>query len=250
MGVRCLHPFGLPARSPSALQRFHHSTPASLHRVPGGAGSPASTVLSGAATPGRPSRRTSFPSFGGTSHCTWLETTGPPTFLGDLDCAFALLSDPGRSVRIRPGRRLRRFRASLSVALSFGRGCLTSSSMPPTTSLQCDGTSPAQTTTKAPALRLSRLNHTASALAVYASQWWIAPPPRKTRFWLPGQALPDGLGYPKGPGERFQSHRLRLHDLIPLSQASWRKVRLVILLGGDDGVAPFEGGVPAWRPCR
>ena len=36
--------------------------------------------------------------------------------------------------------------------------------------IQCVGAAPAVSTTKAPALVLSRLNHTASALAVYASQ--------------------------------------------------------------------------------
>ena len=40
-----------------------------------------------------------------------------------------------------------------------------------------------------------------------------------------GQALPDGIGYPQGSNERFQSH---LQHLIPLSQTSWRKVRLVL----------------------
>ena len=67
-----------------------------------------------------------------------VETTGPLTFLGNPDCALALLFDPGRLVRTRP--------------------------------LRCNDAAPAMSTTKAPALWLSRLNHTASALAVYAPQ--------------------------------------------------------------------------------
>ena len=67
-----------------------------------------------------------------------VETTGPPTFLGNPDCAYALLFDPGRTVRIRP--------------------------------IRCNGTAPAQSKTRAPTKPISGLNHTASALAVYASQ--------------------------------------------------------------------------------
>jgi hypothetical protein len=49
---------------------------------------------------------------------------------------------------------------------------------------------------------ISGLNHTASALAVYASP---GGSPHKTQDSLPGtgQALPDGIGYPQGPYERF-----------------------------------------------
>jgi len=72
---------------------------------------------------------------------------------------------------------------------------------------------PAMTTTKAPTrFQLSRLNRTASGLAVYASSGVL---PRKTQNSLPaaGQALPDGLGYPQGCYERF------LMLLILLSRA-------------------------------
>ena len=85
-----------------------------------------------ATTPCRSSHRTSFPSFGGTADgrlrfrfhrrqatnaCdaglighpvrppipgVRAETTGPPTFLGNPDCAYALLSDPGRTDHTRP----------------------------------------------------------------------------------------------------------------------------------------------------
>jgi hypothetical protein len=51
-------------------------------------------------------------------------------------------------------------------------------------------------------IQLSRLNRTASGLAVYASSGVL---PRKTQNSLPaaGQALPDGIGYPQGCYERF-----------------------------------------------
>ena len=67
-----------------------------------------------------------------------------------------------------------------------------------------------------PRVVLSRLNSTALALAVYASQWSLLAP---TQDSLPaaGQALPGGIGYPQGSYERFQT------VVILLSQASWRK---------------------------
>ena len=100
-----------------------------------------------------------------------VETPGSPTFLGNPNCAFALLSDPGGTERIRP--------------------------------LQCAGTAPVLTTTKAPTLQLSRLNHTASALAVYASQWRVTPPPRKTRFRPLAKLFRTGF-FPQGSTERFR----------------------------------------------
>ena len=53
---------------------------------------------------------------------------------------------------------------------------------------------------------ISRLNHRAFDLAVYASQW---KSPATTQDSLPaaGPALPDGIGYPLGSNERF--HILR-----------------------------------------
>src|ERR1700722_5700022 len=70
--------------------------------------------------------------------------------------------------------------------------------------IQCADMAPAMSTTKAPTIiQLSRLNHTASGLAVYASPGgW----PHKTQNSLPAarQALPGGIGYPQGCAERFQ----------------------------------------------
>ena len=42
------------------------------------------------------------------------------------------------------------------------------------------------------------------------------PPPTQNSLPAAGQALPDGIGYPQGPDERFQTCVLRI---IPLSQA-------------------------------
>ena len=51
-------------------------------------------------------------------------------------------------------------------------------------------------------LSISRLNNTALALPVYASQRRVAPSSRKTRFWR-SPTLPGGVGYPLGSGTRF-----------------------------------------------
>ena len=96
---------------------------------------------------------------------------GPPRFPDNLVCPFALFSDPGRTTRSRP--------------------------------LRYVGTAPAMSTTKAPTIiQLSRLNRTASGLAVYASSSASRHP---TQNSLPaaGQAVPGGLGYPQGCAERF-----------------------------------------------
>src|SRR5262249_52920199 len=54
-----------------------------------------------------------------------------------------------------------------------------------------------------PRVILSRLNGTALALAVYASQWPSLTP---TQDSLPAacQALPGGIGYPQGSNERVE----------------------------------------------
>ena len=56
--------------------------------------------------------------------------------------------------------------------------------------MQCVGAAPAMSTAKAPAKQLSRLNHTASALAVYASQ--AGSPRRHAR--LASGCWPDSSG--------------------------------------------------------
>src|SRR5262249_45916483 len=82
--------------------------------------------------------------------------------------------------------------------------------------VRCAGTAPAMSTTKAPTtIHLSGLNGTAWGLAVYASSGRL-PGPTPNSLPGAGQALPDGIGYPQGSSERFQSCVLHL---IPLSQA-------------------------------
>jgi len=88
-------------------------------------------------------------------------------------------------------------------------------------------TAPAATTAKARHIKsLSGLHHTASALAVYASQC-RSPDPTQDSLPAVGQTLPDGIDYPKGSNERFQTH---LMCVILLSQAS-------VAQGGPDGFA-------------
>jgi hypothetical protein len=193
-------PPGFPPTGPSLDARFPPQGPR-------GPGSPASSVLSGAATPDRPSRRTSLPSFGGTPHGTLAslprrgvqrrrpgvsavplrlplpdsggETTGPPMFLRNLDCAFALLCDPGRIVHPGPGEFsfIGRRRGPRS---NHDEG-------------SCIATFEAQSHSFS--TRCLRL-----AVADYSAT---------TQDSLPaaGLALPDGLGYPQGSNERFQSLR-------------------------------------------
>ena len=88
--------------------------------------------------------------------------------------------------------------------------------------IQCADMAPAMSTTKAPTIiQLSRLNHTASGLAVYASPGVL---PHKTQNSLPAarQALPGGIGYPQGCAERFQCLKhLLLSGALPGARTSW-----------------------------
>src|SRR5258707_7130470 len=98
------------------------------------------------------------------------------------------------------------------------------------------GLAPAMTTTKAPTRsQLSRLNRTASGLAVYASSRAL---PHATQSSLPaaGQALPDGIGYPQGCYERF------LMLLILLSRA--------FLAQGHPGLGTLGGTLGTLGPGR
>jgi len=76
-----------------------------------------------------------------------------------------------------------------------------------------------------PRVVLSRLNHTASALAVYAS-----PRPSRdgTQDSLPaaGYALPGGIGYPQDCDERFPKTTASL--LPPFPSLAWRNGTLHI----------------------
>ena len=167
----------------------------------------------GAMTSCRPSRRTSFPSLGGTTAFT-------------------------RSFRSRGGRVRRRRAWSWSPGISgreFVRGDDRISQVPgepPLCScpalrprqdrrirpLRCRSVAPAMRTAKAPDDEVFRGSIT--RLSDWLSTLRRAGCPATTQDSLPaaGQALPDGL-YPQGSIERFQMCFLHL---ILLSQASWR----------------------------
>ena len=115
-----------------------------------------------------------------------METTSSPRFLG-----HPLRICP--ALRPRPGCHAKPFRHSSAA--------------------------PADLTTKAPAIKfLSRLNHTASAVAVYASP---GGRPRQTQDSLPAAdyALPGGIGYPQGGYERFL---MLVSHLPPPPGLAWR----------------------------
>ena len=71
---------------------------------------------------------------------------------------------------------------------------------------------------------LSRLNSTAFALAVYASQ---AGCPGTTQDSLPaaGQALPGGVRYPQGSNERFPRYNLFLLSQDRSYAVAWQGVQ-------------------------
>ena len=160
------HEFGVQCLRHVSLQRFPDSTPASLHRVPSGGVSLLPRYYQALRLPIAPPAALRFPSLGGTIHartvCSprWsvphrgargfcsprryppgdlsrMETIGPPTFLGNPLCRCPAL----RPRQDRPHQAIR-----------------------------CDDAAPARTKTKAPTKPISGLNHTAWALAVYASQ--------------------------------------------------------------------------------
>ncbi len=193
--------------------------PASLHRVLTGRVPLLRRYYQDATTPCRSSRRTSFPSFGGTadgrlrfrSHrrqatntcdaghidhpvCPHVpgfraETTGPPTFLGNP--IVPMPCSPTPAGPITPGHS------------------------------RCVGTAPVHTTTKAPAgISLEAQSHGLGTRCLRFAGW-ITPPPRKTRFRLLAKLYRTGLlpvGFQRKVSERSTW-------LILPSQASWRKVR-------------------------
>jgi hypothetical protein len=199
------HGYVSEAQSPrrSSSQRFRNPTPPSLHRVSAGSDVPASSVLRGATTPGRPFRRASF-SFAwryhpytlfSFSHRRGVTRRGPGDFAlrrrglpirllstGDdrvshvprePSCAYALFFDPGRTVEIRP--------------------------------LRSDGSVPVQSTTRTPTNShfrgsIARPQHSLSTLRRTDRS-------ATTQDSLPatGQFYRTGFQYPQGSSERFQS---------------------------------------------
>ena len=164
-----------------------------------GLSSPASTVLRVAATSCRPSRRTSFPSLGGTkaalvvslpprpsaadaglelvTRCLrpgiTVETTGSPTFLGNPRVPMPVLFDPGRTDRTRPLAVRRR-----GPCLSHHKGSSTRG-------------------------HFGAQSHDFSTRCLrFAGR--VTPPPRKTRFRLLAKLYRTGLATRRVPTKGFE----------------------------------------------
>ena len=182
---------------------------ASLHWLRPGHRSPVSPVVSRRYDALPPSRRTSFPSLGGTSDALtdfapWRASAPPgpgvrnpvspagnsprskqgsPKFLGNPDCPSAhVLSDAGGTACTRP--------------------------------LQCSSVALGHRKAKAPAKGLSTLNSMAFGLAVYASQCGL--PQHHARLASGRWSGATGRAFhPQGSYERFQICFLTLHPPFP-----------------------------------
>ena len=113
----------------------------------------------------RPSRRASFPSLGDTTPALVFRPHAAERCRGRVSWSWS----PGTS-----GRELVSGNGRISYVPGEPQLCSCPVLRPRRDRrirpLQCAGAAPAVSTTKAPTFVLSRLNHTASALAVYASQ--------------------------------------------------------------------------------
>jgi hypothetical protein len=169
-----------------------------------------------ATTSCRPSRRTSFPSLGGTSVALVVfaprrtsapprpgvghpvspagnlprRRAGSPKFLGNLHCPFArVLTDAGRTAHTRP--------------------------------LRCSSVAPGPPSAEAPTIGLSTLNSTAFGLAVYALQGGLLRPHAR----LASGCWSGSTGWafhPQDSGERFQDCVLTSLSSSPkLCLAQW-----------------------------
>ena len=163
--------------------------PPSLHGVPRD-GSPASSVLWRCYDTLNPSRRASFPSLGGTAIAS---ATSLPQGAGAL-CLWAWANwSPGVQPGVDRGD-LRALPGSWADPLVYMPWANTPGdprrqAIPAPRMLPSD-----RPTTSAPrSCSLSRLITTACTLAVYASECWVTPTPRKTRFrWV---ASPCRVGF-------------------------------------------------------
>jgi hypothetical protein len=193
----------MPPASGLAVRRVFPS----LHGVPTDRSSPASSVLWGGATPAHTSRRTRLPSHGDTTH--WLAGSLPsPANRGD---------GPGVVRPVSPAGNLRGCSRSLTFLGNPVVRVLCSSTPvgPADQAIQPADAAPASSQGEGSSqLRISRLNRTASALAVYASQ--AGSPPHHARLASGRRpALPDGIGYPQDSIERFQVCVLHVHPPFP-----------------------------------
>ena len=182
---------------------------ASLHWVLR-ASSPASTVLSSATTSYRPSRRTSFPSLGGTSVALVGSLLDGRVHSRGLELVtrFSVRDLPRRRQDLpsswgTPIVRLHMFQADAG-RIAYTRP------------LRCCSVALGDSKAKAPTRGLSTLNSMAFKLVVYASQDRL--PCRHARLTSSCWSSSTGRAFhPQGSDERFQSCKLHL---ILLSQAS------------------------------
>jgi hypothetical protein len=187
--------------------------PVSLHGVPVGPVPPLLRYDQDATTSCLPSRRTSFPSLGGTTvassvRSTWLEVPKPrargvSAIAGHPQVALHAVEKTGSPKFLRDPNHL------FAHALRLRRN------RPVTRQYRHGGMAPAKGTTKASTMELSKLNNMASRLAVYASRCGL--PRHDARLasgcWLDSTAWDS---HPQGLKERFQ---LLIHLRILLSQA-------------------------------
>src|SRR3990172_2462232 len=162
---------------------------------------PASSVLSGATTPHRPSRRTSFPSLGGTIHARTVRSprwSVPHRGAGGF-CSPRryppgdLISDGNDRASHVPGEPAVSMPCSSTPAGSSAPGLSGATTRPPLE----------------PRRRLPRSQFRGSITRPGHSLSTLRRMDRSTTTQdsLPatGQVLPDGIGYPLGSNERFQS---------------------------------------------
>ena len=230
---------GLVVRHRSS-QTVRNPAPPSLHGVPR-VGSPASTVLRGAPTPCRPSRRTSLPSLGGTA----LALAGslpwrPSAAAAGLELGHPVTPPGSRAETAGPPR----FLGNPAVHMP----CSSTPAGPPRQAIA------------APRCCLPLLNNVGShdTLAFGAQSHglftrclrFVVASPAATQDSLPaaGQALPGGIGYPLGSFARFQSS---LHLVLPAQacpgalksqakQLSWRILVIRSVVADQQRVSSAE----------
>ena len=176
-------------------------------------GSPASPVLRSAPSPGRPSRRTSFPSLGGTVRALVVRSRGQRTLrLLGLGCSTGCPSRLSRAETTRSPR----FLGSPQV-------CMPRSLTPASSSRQaCCGVSirpSVELTTSALAGIISRGSITRPAHSCVRFAARITPPPRTTRYRLVATLCRAGLVTRWAPPKGFRD---RVTSLPPFPGFAWR----------------------------
>lgn len=162
-------------------------------------GSPASQVLRGAPTPCRPSRRTSFPSLGGTALALDVRSQG----------SRALLPGPGLVQRVaHPAPRARRrqgLSGSWGTPIAYMPRSLTPARSPRPAFLGVSMLPSVYLTTSALAAIIFRGSITRPAHSLCTLRRTDRSASTQHSVPAGGQPLPGGTCSPPGPGGRFQS---------------------------------------------